>query len=258
MNKIFDSHAHYNNERFLDNFDGIMKKLRENNVGYILNCAWDLESSVLALKQSEQTDFMYASAGFHPSEADSATNERLNKVKILAKENKKIVAIGESGLDYYYDDAPSEKEQKEAFIAQIKIANELDLPLIIHTRDAMKDTIDILNEYPVKSGVVHCYSGSAESCKELVKMGFYIGFTGVITFKNAKRAIDSLKVVPLDRLLIETDCPYMAPEPMRGKTSDSSMLIYIAQKIGEILDIDTDEIIKITTENAKRLYKIND
>ncbi len=256
MNKIFDSHAHYNNERFLQNFNDVMKHLKNNNVGYVLNCAWDLESSILALEQSESTDFMYASAGFHPSEADSATSDRLAKVKSLAENNSKIVAIGEAGLDYYYDDAPSQKEQKETFIAQIKIANDLDLPLIIHTRDAMKDTLDILNEHPVKSGVVHCYSGSAESCKELVKMGFYIGFTGVITFKNAKRAIESLKVVPLDRLLIETDCPYMAPEPMRGKTSDSSMLIYIAQKIGEILEISTEEVIRITTENAKRLYKI--
>ncbi len=257
MEKMFDSHAHYNNERFINNFDSMMKKLKENNVGYVLNCAWDLDSSILALKQSEKTDFMYVAAGFHPSEADSATKDNLSKIKELAKNNEKIVAIGEAGLDYYYDDCPSEKEQKEAFIEQIKIANELDLPLIIHTRDAMKDTIDILNEYPAKSGVVHCYSGSSESCKELVKMGFYIGFTGVITFKNAKRAIESLKVVPLDRLLIETDCPYMSPEPMRGKTSDSSMLIFIAEKIAEILNMETSEIIKITTENAKKLYNIS-
>ncbi len=256
MIKIFDSHAHYNSHRYYENYDEMIKKIKNSRVGYVLNCAWDYDSSVLALKQSEELDFMYASAGFHPSDADRATKENLLKVKELAKNNKKIVAIGEAGLDYYYEDRPSDKEQKEAFIEQIKIANELDLPLIIHTRDAMKDTLDILTEHPVKSGVIHCYSGSAESCKELVKMGFYIGFTGVITFKNAKKAVESLKVVPLDRLLIETDCPYMAPEPMRGKTSDSTMLEFIAAKIAEILEMETDEIIKITTDNAKRLYKV--
>ncbi len=257
MNKIFDSHAHFNDAQFIEDYDDLISRIKQSDVGYVLNCAWDYDSSVLAIKQSEKEDFMYASVGIHPHEATTATDEMIEKLRELAK-HEKVVAIGEGGLDYYYEDRATDEEQKSAFIKQINLANETNLPLIMHSRDAMKDTIDILKENPVNSGVVHCFSGSAESCKILTDMGLYISFNGVITFPNARRAIESLKVVPLDKLLIETDCPYMAPIPHRGKKCDSTMLPFIIEKIASEIGISTQELIKITTENAKRLYKIKD
>ena len=169
------------------------------------------EANKKDLEQAKKEDFMYCAVGIHPENAEEILKpDSLETLKKLAADSK-VKAIGECGLDYHYEDAPEKDIQKQAFIRQIDLANELDLPMIIHTRDAMADTIDILTAHPLKNGVIHCYSGSRESCKQLIKMGFYIGFTGVITFKNARRAIESMKVVPLDKLLIETDCPYMEP-----------------------------------------------
>ncbi len=256
MEKIFDSHAHYNDDSFKKDYNEILQHIQNSGVGLVMNVGADINSSRLALKQAKENDFMVCSVGIHPHDAIQARDEDIMaELESMAMDNK-VHAIGEAGLDYHYDDSWSPQVQKEAFIRQIKLANKLDKPLIIHTREAMQDTLDILNEYPLKNGVVHCYSGSRESCKTLVKMGMYIGFTGVITFKNARRALDSLKVVPLDRLLIETDCPYMAPEPNRGKRCDSSMLHFIAQRIADELGMTKDEIIKITNENARRLFNI--
>lgn len=256
MEKIFDSHSHYNDNSFKDDYKEVLKHIRESGVGNVVNVGADIHSSRLAAKQAFESDFMYFSAGIHPADAIQARDDEIMAEIEDMLRHPKAVAVGEAGLDYYYDDGWSKEVQKEAFIKQIKLANKLDKPLIIHTRDAMRDTLDILNEYPLKSGVVHCYSGSRESCKQLVKMGLYIGFTGVVTFKNARRALESLKTVPLDRLLMETDCPYMAPEPNRGKRCDSSMLHFTARKMADELGITKEEIIRITRENAKRLFKI--
>ncbi len=256
MEKIFDSHAHYNDDRFKSDYKEILQYIQDNGVGLVMNVGADIQSSRLALKQANENDFMYCSIGIHPHDAIQARDEKIMAEIEAMIQEKKCVAVGEAGLDYYYDDSWSAEVQKEAFIRQIRLSNKYKKPLIIHTRDAMRDTLEILREHPLENGVVHCYSGSRESCKELVKMGLYIGFTGVITFKNARRALESLKVVPLDRLLMETDCPYMAPEPNRGKRCDSSMLHFVAQKMADELGLEKDEIIRITRENAKRLFNI--
>lgn len=256
MGKIFDSHCHYNDDAFKSDYNEILNHIQENGVGTVVNVGASIESSRLALKQALENDFMYCSVGIHPEDASQALDENIMSELAEMRKNPKVVAIGEAGLDYHYDDAYPSEIQKEAFIKQIELSNKIDKPLIVHTRDAMQDTMEIFKKHPVKKGVVHCYSGSRESCKELLKLGFYIGFTGVVTFKNARRALESLKVVPLDKLLIETDCPYMAPEPNRGKRCDSSMLNFTAQKIADELGMSKDDIISITEENAKRFYNI--
>ena len=256
MEKIFDSHSHYNDSSFKEDYRQVLQHIQDSGVGNVVNVGADIESARLAMKQADENEFMYFSAGIHPHDAIQARDEAIMAEIEEMLHHPKAVAVGEAGLDYHFDDSWSPQVQKEAFIKQIQLANKLDKPLIIHTRDAMLDTLNILEEYPLKSGVVHCYSGSRESCKQLVKMGLYIGFTGVITFKNARRALESLKVVPLDRLLIETDCPYMAPEPNRGKRCDSSMLHFVAQKMADELGLTKEEIIRITNENARRLFKL--
>lgn len=256
MNKIFDSHSHYNNAAFNDDYDELMQHLVDSNVGYLMNCGSDVSTSLIAQKQSSSCDFMYFSAGIHPLDADSVTDEDIKKIEELARD-KKCRAIGEIGLDYHYDDAPEAHWQKKIFIEQLDLAVKLNMPVIIHIREAMQDSLEILKEYSGKiRGVIHCFSGSAESCKELINMGFYIGFTGVVTFKNARKSLEALKVVPFDKLLIETDCPYMAPEPVRGKRCDSSLLHYVSQKIADELGITKEEVISQTCQNAKTLFNI--
>lgn len=256
MKKIFDSHSHYNDEAFKEDLPIIFSKLEESGIGNILNCGYDLSSSKKALQQANQYNFVYSSAGYHPQDADKFDEYAYQEIKKLLAEEK-VVAVGEIGLDYYYDDAPDREVQKNTFKKQLQLARECNKPVIIHTRDAMADTIEILKPYAGKlDGVIHCYSGSAESCRELVKMGFYIGFTGVVTFKNARRALESLKEVPLDRILVETDCPYMAPEPNRGKRCDSTMLNFTVEKIAQELGIAKEDVISKTCENANRLFRI--
>ena len=256
MGKIFDSHSHYNDKAFREDYPQILQKIQQAGVDRVINVGADLESSRLALNQARENDFMYCSIGIHPETAGQALDDSVMARLKEMLADPKAVAVGEAGLDYYYDERESDRVQKEAFIRQIELANRLDKPLIIHTRDAMKDTLDILEQHPLKHGVVHCYSGSRESCKTLVKMGLYIGFTGVVTFKNARRALESLHVVPPERLLIETDCPYMAPTPLRGQRCDSSMLHYTAQKIADELGFTKEQIIDITADNARRLFGI--
>ncbi len=256
MGKIFDSHSHYNDKAFQEDYPQILQKIQQAGVDRVINVGADLESSRLALKQARENDFMYCSIGIHPETAGQALDDSVMSQLEEMLADPKAVAVGEAGLDYYYDERESDRVQKEAFIRQIELANRLDKPLIIHTRDAMKDTLDILERHPLKHGVVHCYSGSRESCKTLVKMGLYIGFTGVVTFKNARRALESLHVVPLERLLIETDCPYMAPTPLRGQRCDSSMLHYTAQKIADELGLTKEQVIDITADNARRLFGV--
>lgn len=257
MEKIFDSHSHYNDDVFIEDEKEVLQRIQREGVGWVLNCGYDLKSSKKALAQAQENDFIYCSAGYHPQDANRLTQENFDGIKELLQAPKNV-ALGEIGLDYHYEDAPDKETQKAAFVRQLELAQSLGKPVIIHTREAMEDTLNILKPFAHKlQGVIHCYSGSADSCTELVKMGFYIGFTGVITFKNARRAIEALKVVPKNRLLLETDCPYMSPEPFRGKRCDSSLLHYTAQKMGEELGLSKDEVIKLTRENAMELFRIN-
>ena len=258
MEKIFDSHSHYNNSAFNEDYDALMQHLKDNGVGYVMNCGSSVDASRKAMEQSHKSDFMCFSAGIHPLDIEPETCDAdFDEIEKLATDPK-CKAIGEIGLDYHYDDAAEPQKQKEAFIRQLDMAVKLDMPVIIHIREAMQDSLEILKMYKGKvRGVVHCFSGSAESCRELVKMGYYIGFTGVVTFKNARKALEAMKVVPFDKLLIETDCPYMAPEPFRGKRCDSSMLHQVAQKIADELGRTKEEVIAQTFENAARLFEID-
>ncbi len=257
MKKIFDSHSHYNNEAFDNDYDVLMQHLKENEVGYIMNCGSNISSSRKAMQQSQNSDFMCFCAGIHPLDIDENISDAdFDEIENMALDNN-CKAIGEIGLDYHYDDSVSPEIQKAVFIKQLDLAVKLNMPVIIHIREAMGDALEILKVYEGNlNGVIHCFSGSAESCKELVKMGFYIGFTGVVTFKNARKSLEALKVVPFDRLLIETDCPYMAPEPFRGKRCDSSMLHKVAEKIASELGKSKDEVLSQTFSNAATLFNI--
>lgn len=257
MEKIFDSHSHYNNSAFSEDYDDLMQHLKDSGVGYVMNCGSSVEASRKAMEQSQMSDFMCFSAGIHPLDIEPETCDAdFDEIEKMAADPK-CKAIGEIGLDYHYDDAAEPQKQKEAFIRQLDMAVKLDKPVIIHIREAMQDSLEILKMYEGKvRGVIHCFSGSAESAKVLVKMGYYIGFTGVVTFKNARKALEAMKVVPFDRLLIETDCPYMAPEPYRGKRCDSSMLHQVAQKIADELGKTKEEVLSQTYENAARLFGI--
>lgn len=253
--KIFDSHAHYDDEQYNEDREEIIKGLKANNVEYVLNCGADIEGSRASAKFSKEYDIFYGAVGIHPSYADKVTSDVLKELKELAKEEK-IVAIGEIGLDYFYEDSPSREVQKEAFINQMKLAKELNMKVIIHDRDAHEDTLNILKQFPEVTGVIHCFSGSVEFARECLKLGYYLGFTGVVTFKNAKKALEVVKEIPLDRLLVETDLPYMAPTPYRGKRNRSEYIQHIIEKISEIKDISPEEISKITIDNTKRLFSI--
>lgn len=250
-NNIFDTHAHYDDSRFDEDRDELISGLSGKGVSHIINCGCDLKSSISTVALAEKYSFIYAAVGVHAHEAEDATESDLEKIKELYK-NKKVVAVGEIGLDYHYDFSPRER-QKEIFEEQIILANELDLPIIVHDREAHEDTMNLLKKYKPK-GVVHCFSGSAEMAKEIVKLGMYIGIGGAVTFKNAKKPVEVVEYLPLDRLLLETDAPYMTPVPYRGQRCDSSHIAYTAEKIAEIKGIDVQELIDICNENAKKLF----
>lgn len=240
--KIFDTHAHYDSEDYDVDREEILKNLKENGVIGILNCASSYESVKITDELTKKYDFIYGALGIHPENADELTDERLEIIKEMIKANDKIVAIGEIGLDYYWDENPSKEIQKSTLRAQMNLAKELNMPVIIHDRDAHKDTLDILKEFPEVKGIVHCFSGSVEFAKECIKLGYYIGFTGVVTFKNAKKAVEVAKEIPIDRMLVETDAPFMAPVPNRGKRNRSDYIKYIIEKIAEIRSIDPEEL----------------
>lgn len=251
---IFDSHAHYDDDRFDADRDQLLSKIHEEGVSYIVNAGADLPSSEKSIKLAEKYPFIYATVGVHPHEAKSVTADLEKQLTDMAK-NPKVVAIGEIGLDYHYDLSPRDV-QKEVFRRQLELAYKLNLPVVIHNREASGDTLDVLRNVKVHSGTVHSYSGSAEMVPELAEMGFYFGFTGVITFKNARKTVEAAAAVPMDRLLVETDCPYLAPEPFRGKRCDSSMITQIAHKLAEIKGVTPQELLDITNKNARRLYSI--
>lgn len=248
---IFDTHAHYEDERFDEYREEMFSTFNQKGVGKILTCGCDKESSLKALSIAEKYNYVYAAVGIHPGNIDSGTT--VEEIEELAK-NKKCVAIGEIGLDYYWvqDNKP---QQKEIFISQIELAKKLDLPVIVHDREAHGDTLEILKQYRPK-GVVHSFSGSVEMAEELLKIGMYIGISGVITFKNAKKLPDVVKMLPEDKIVLETDAPYLAPVPFRSKTNNSSLIYLTAEKIAEIRETDTQKILIQTFKNAQYLFNL--
>ena len=250
----FDSHAHYDDERFDEDRYELIEKIHAEGVDYIVNAAADIPSCYTSLALAEKYPFVYCSIGVHPHDAKTLDDEKLEELKKLAQKNK-VVAIGEIGLDYYYDASPRE-EQRKWFKAQLEMAKELNLPVIIHSREACQETFDIIMASGVKEGVIHCFSGSRELAKEYVKKGFYIGIGGSLTFKNARKAVEVVEAIGLENILIETDAPYMTPVPHRGKRNDSSYLEHVVAKIAEIKGITVDEVGEKTCENAKKLFRI--
>ena len=252
---LFDTHAHYDDDWFDEDRDALLAGMPEKGVGLIVNPGITLETSRFAISLAEKYDHVYAAVGIHPENCHDFVPQQMDVLRELAK-HPKVVAIGEIGLDYYWPENPPRELQQQALRAQLSLAQELALPVIIHDREAHADTLAIVKEFPSVRGVFHCYSGSAEMAKELIKRGWYIGFTGVLTFKNARKAIEVASQIPLDRIVLETDCPYMSPEPFRGKRNDPGKLYRMAEKLAEIRGMTLEEIHAITTENGKRLYRI--
>ena len=271
---LFDSHSHLNDEKFDEDREEIIKEIYKSGVKEFVTAGYDLESSRKAIEMANKYDFMYATAGISPNDIPQTEEELWEQLKKLKKiiennqeisenktsvigKNKRIVAVGEIGLDYHWN-ADNKELQKKAFIKQIEIANEFDLPIQIHTRDAVMDTLEILKNNKVNNtGVLHCCPQNRELIKQGLKLGFYISFAGPITFKSSKNASEMIELVPNDRILIETDSPYLAPEPVRGTRNTPINVKYVAQKIAEVKNLSQEEVEKITTENAERIFKIN-
>lgn len=249
--RIIDSHAHYDDSSFDADREEVLRELFSGEICKIVNIGCSVKSSYSSVKLAEEYEGIYAAVGLHPDAADEI--DRIDEIRRLC-DNKKVVAVGEIGLDYHYEEH-SRDIQKKAFEEQLKLAVELDMPVVIHSRDAWEDTMELLRKYRPK-GVMHCFSGSAEIAREIVGMGMYVGFTGVVTFKNAKKALKALEAVPKDRLLVETDCPYMAPEPNRGKRNYSGYLPYTIAAVAAAKGVSPDEMAEITAENAERLFNI--
>jgi len=251
---LFDTHAHLNDERFEEDRESLISSFKENGISYVCEIGYDLESSKRALELSEKYDFIYAVLGVHPHDSSKLTDKGLMELeKMLSHE--KAVALGEIGLDYYYDN--SERDvQRYWFAQQAELAKSLKCPISVHTRDAMEDTLNILKAHGGGDGIIHCYSGSVESAKILLNMGYYISFAGPVTFKNANTALDVIRYVPNDRMLIETDSPYLAPVPHRGKRNCPHYVREVAAKIAEIKGMAFEEVAEITTKNAKKVYRI--
>ena len=252
---LFDTHAHMDDASFDEDRESLLAALPQQGIGLLMNPGCSLASSCNASRLSQQYDYIYAAVGSHPDAADEVNDGVLEEYRMLCKQNPKIKAIGEIGLDYHYEDIPREIQQ-QAFRSQMALARELGLPVIVHEREAHEDGMKIVEEFPDVTGVFHCYSGSAEMAKWLVKRGWYIGFTGVLTFKNARKAVETASALPLDRVVLETDCPYMSPEPFRGKRNDPGRLYRMAEKLAEIRGLSVEEIHAVTMENGKRLYRI--
>ena len=254
---LFDTHAHLDDRAFDTDREALLAGLADRQVALVMNPGCSLESSRNAVAMAEKYPWLYAAVGSHPDAADEVCEEVIAEFEKLCKLSSKVKAIGEIGLDYHYEDIPRQLQQK-AFLMQLELARKLDLPVIVHERDAHEDGMAIIKDFPTVKGVFHCYSGSAEMARQLVELGWYIGFTGVLTFKNARKAIETAASIPLERIVLETDCPYMAPEPFRGKRNDPGYLYRMAEKLAEIRGVSVEEIHRITTENGKRLYRITE
>ena len=250
---IFDTHSHYDDEQFNPDREELLKSLQSQGVSHIVSCGCDVETTKINLELSQKYDYFYFAAGFHPECLEGASLKDLGKIRELAQ-NEKCVAIGEIGLDYHWMSSTKEI-QKSFFEAQIELAKEMKLPVIVHDREAHGDTLDILKATK-PNGVVHCFSGSKEMAKEIIKLGMYIGLNGVVTFNNARKSLEVVKEIPLEKLVLETDCPYLAPVPHRGKRNNSSLIPFVAEKIGQVLDMPAQQILDITSENAKKLYNV--
>lgn len=254
MDWIFDSHAHYDDSAFEEDREELIASLPGKGVCGVINAASDLASAKISLALARKYSYFWAAVGVHPHEAGKAPADYLLQIENLLKEPK-AVAIGEIGLDYHYDFFPREV-QKRLFEEQLRLAKERDLPVVVHDREAHADTFELLKKYRPK-GVVHCFSGSAEMARETVKLGMFIGLGGAVTFKNARHPVEVAADVPLEALLLETDCPYMTPVPFRGKRCDSSLIRLTAEKVAEIRGIKVSSLLKATRENAARLFGIS-
>lgn len=254
MNGVFDTHAHYADSAFNDDRKEILERLPSQGIELVMLASAGIEDTIINSELASEYGYIYAAAGVHPENEDNTPENYIDIVRNTIKSNPKIKAVGEIGLDYHYDGYDRDR-QILLFTQQLELAQELELPVIVHSRDAWEDTMEILKKYRPR-GVVHCFSGSAEIAAEILKLGMYIGFTGVLTFKNAKKTIRAVEAIPADRLLLETDCPYMAPVPFRGKRCDSSMISYTAEKMAEIKGFSTQEMIDIVCTNGKKLFDI--
>ena len=255
---LFDSHAHYNDERFDRDREAVLDAMPENNVGYILNACAALSEMDCILDITKKYPFVYASVGVHPHEVENMTEADMDKILTYAKLDK-VRAIGEIGLDYYYDNSPRDL-QKHWFARQVDLARETSLPVIIHDRDAHQDTMDILRAHQIwdTGGIFHCYAGSVEMAREALDWGMYIAFGGTLTFKKSVRPIEVARYVPLDRIVLETDCPYLTPEPKRGQRNSSLFIHFVAEKLAQIKGIPVEEVECVTCENAKHIFGIED
>lgn len=250
----FDTHAHYDDRKFDPDRDELLSSLKDSGVELVMNAACDLPSAVSSAAMAEKYDFVYAAAGIHPHDADTADDDALSQIESICR-HEKVKAVGEIGLDYHYDFSPREV-QKRAFRAQLELAEALDMPVIVHDREAHEDCLKLVREFRNVRGVFHCFSGSAEMAAELIKLGWYISFTGSVTFKNAKKAPQIVSSIPAECIMIETDCPYMTPEPCRGRRNDSSYLKYICSAVAGFRGISHEEAAALTLENGRRFFGI--
>ena len=253
---LFDTHAHMDADAFDADRHELLAALPGQGIELVMNPGCSLESSLNAIALAQRYDYVYAAVGSHPDAADEVDASLIQTYRELCAKYPKIKAIGEIGLDYHYEDIPRDI-QKRAFRMQMELARELNLPVIVHEREAHEDGLKIVDEFPAVKGVFHCYSGSLEMARELVKRDWYIGFTGVLTFKNARKALEVAANIPLERIVLETDCPYMAPVPFRGKRNDPGKLCRMAEKLAGLRGITAEEAARITLENGKRLYRID-
>ena len=252
---LFDTHAHYDDDWFDEDRDALLASMPEKGVGLIVNPGITVETSRRAIAMAEKYPHVYAAVGLHPENCHDFVPQQIDELRKLAR-HPKVVAIGEIGLDYYWDTNPPKEFQQEVLRAQLALARELKLPVIIHDRDAHADTLAIVKEFPEVTGVFHCYSGSVEDARTLVKMGWMLSFNGAATFKNARKAPEVIAEVPMEQLMIETDAPYLAPVPHRGKRNDSGLVYLVAEKIAQIKGLTAEEVETVTWENGKRFFGI--
>lgn len=252
---LFDTHAHYDDSRFDEDREALLASMRDKNVGLIVNPGCDLQSSRAALDMAAQYDFLYAAVGIHPENCADFVPQHIQILREMVA-RPKVVAIGEIGLDYYWAENPPKELQQEVLRRQLALAQEFNLPVIIHDRDAHADTLSIVREFPKVRGVFHCFAGSVEMAQVLLEMGWMLSFNGAATFKNARKAPEVIAAIPLERLMIETDAPYLTPVPHRGERNDSSYVRFVAEKIAEIKEISAEEVERITWENGKRFFGI--
>ena len=253
---IFDTHAHYDDDAFDEDRDALLAGMQEAGVEYIVNIGASMASSKRSLELAKKYPFIYAAVGVHPDEVGELDEEKLQQLKEWSK-HEKVKAIGEIGLDYYWDKEKHDL-QKHWFMRQMELAHEQKLPMIVHSREAAKDTLDmVIAAKPLElSGVIHCYSYSVEQAREYLNMGYYLGIGGVLTFKNAKKLKEVVEYAPLSQIVLETDCPYLAPVPFRGKRNDSAKLSFVAEELAAIKQMSVEDVIRITNENGKKLYGI--